>query len=191
MAADSDRGGGGWSPNCLSPRSPVSYGPQVSPGPLQYHAGNVIITATLLTLLFNVNPLMRFDGYYMLSDFLEIPNLSTHGRQWLKGVSKRAFFGTSATPVMETGMRAFIVKAYGVLAMLWFVSIAIGLSIGASSLLEGFGLIIALIGIVLWVGIPLVKLFTYAIKGTKTETPNRVWFCQRLHDYRNVAARFF
>ena len=147
-----------------------------SPGPLQYHAGNVIITATLLTLLFNVNPLMRFDGYYMLSDFLEIPNLSTHGRQWLKGVSKRAFFGTSATPVMETGMRAFIVKAYGVLAMLWFVSIAIGLSIGASSLLEGFGLIIALIGIVLWVGIPLVKLFTYAIKGTKTETPNRVWF---------------
>ena len=46
------------------------------PGPIQYHAGNVIITASLHTLLFNINPLMRFDGYYMLADWLEIPNLS-------------------------------------------------------------------------------------------------------------------
>ena len=36
------------------------------PGPLKYHAGNIIITATLHTLLFNANPLMKFDGYYML-----------------------------------------------------------------------------------------------------------------------------
>jgi len=147
-----------------------------SPGPLQYHAGNVIITATLLTLLFNVNPLMRFDGYYMLSDWLEIPNLGTHGRQWLKGASKRLYFGNKAPVVKETGFRAFIVKAYGVLAMLWFVSIAVGLSLGASSLLEGFGLLVALIGLLMWVGIPLWKLANYVAKGTKTEKPNRTWF---------------
>ena len=147
-----------------------------SPGPLQYHAGNVIITATILTLLFNVNPLMRFDGYYMLSDFLEIPNLATHGRQWFKGISKWAFFGSKPVPVKEAGMRGFIVKAYGVLAMLWFVSIAVGLSLGASSLFEGFGLIIALIGLVMWVGVPLVKLLKYAVNGTDTDKPNRVWF---------------
>ena len=147
-----------------------------SPGPLQYHAGNVIITATLLTLLFNVNPLMKFDGYYMLSDLLEIPNLATHGRQWLKGTSKRIFFGTGPASVKETGIRAFIVKAYGVLAMLWFFSIAVGLSLGASSLLEGFGLIIALIGIVMWVGVPLRNLIKFVISGTETEKPNRVWF---------------
>jgi putative peptide zinc metalloprotease protein len=147
-----------------------------APGPLQYHAGNVIITATLLTLLFNINPLMRFDGYYMLSDWLEIPNLATHGRQWLKGACKRLYFGTKATAVKETGLRAFIVKAYGVLAMLWFFSIAIGLSIGASSLLEGFGLIVAMIGLLMWVGIPLWKLARFVIEGTETEKPNRIWF---------------
>ncbi len=147
-----------------------------APGPLQYHAGNVIITATLLTLLFNVNPLMRFDGYYMLSDWLEIPNLSTHGRQWLKGVSKRLFFGTKPSAVKETGFRAFFVKLYGALAMLWFVSIAVGLSLGASSLLEGFGLIVAIIGLLMWIGIPLTKLVKFIALGTKTEKPNRLWF---------------
>ncbi|QEG24333.1 efflux RND transporter periplasmic adaptor subunit [Mariniblastus fucicola] len=147
-----------------------------SPGPLQYHAGNVIITATLLTLLFNVNPLMRFDGYYMLSDWLEIPNLSTHGRQWLKGAFKRLFFGSQKPTVKETGFRGFFVKTYGVLAMMWFFSIAVGLSLGASSLLEGFGLIIAIIGLLLWIGVPVWKLAKYVIHGTETENPNRVWF---------------
>jgi putative peptide zinc metalloprotease protein len=33
------------------------------------------------SLLFNGNPLMRLDGYYMLSDFLEIPNLATRANQ--------------------------------------------------------------------------------------------------------------
>ena len=146
------------------------------PGPLQYHAGNVIITATLLTLLFNINPLMRFDGYYMLSDWLEIPNLSTHGRQWLKGASKRLFFGDKPSPVKETGFRSFVVKAYGVLAMLWFFSIAIGLSIGASSMMEGFGLLVAMIGLLMWVGIPAWKLAQYVMHGTDTEKPNRKWF---------------
>ncbi len=147
-----------------------------APGPLQYHAGNVIITATLLTLFFNINPLMRFDGYYMLSDWLEIPNLGTHGRQWLKGASKRLYFGTKAPTVKETGLRAFIVKAYGLLAMLWFFTIAVGLSLGASSLLEGFGLIVAIIGLIMWAGIPLWKLTKYVIAGTESEKPNRRWF---------------
>ena len=147
-----------------------------SPGPLQYHAGNVIITATLLTLMFNINPLMRFDGYYMLSDWLEIPNLATHGRTWLKAASKRLFFGSSPATVKEKGFRGFIVKAYGVLAMLWFFSIAVGLSMGASSMLEGFGLLIAMIGLLMWIGIPAWKLAKYVINGTETENPNRVWF---------------
>ena len=147
-----------------------------SPGPLQYHAGNVIISATLHTLLFNINPLMRFDGYYMLADWLEIPNLSTHGRSWLKGVFKRAYFGNKAQPLKETGFRGLAVRAYGVMAMMWFFTIAIGLSLAASSFMEGFGLLVAAIGLVLWVGVPLYSLCKYTAVGTKTEKPNRPWF---------------
>ena len=147
-----------------------------APGPLQYHAGNVIISATLHTLLFNINPLMRFDGYYMLADWLEIPNLATHGRSWLKGIFKRMYFGNKPAALKETGLRGLAVRIYGILAMLWFFTIAIGLSLAASSFIEGFGLLVALIGIVLWAGIPLFKLTKYFLMGTETERPNRAWF---------------
>ena len=36
---------------------------------------NIVVFSTAMTVLFNLNPLMRFDGNYMMSDFLEIPNL--------------------------------------------------------------------------------------------------------------------
>ena len=151
-----------------------------NPGPLQYHAGNVIISATLVTLMFNINPLMKFDGYYMLADFLEIPNLAGHGRQWLKGVFKWLYFGKKPSPLKEIGFRGLAVRAYGILAMLWFFTIAIGLSLAASGLIEGFGLIVALIGCVMWAGIPLFKLCKCSLLGTDTERPNRLWFASAL-----------
>ena len=45
------------------------------PGLLHYLALNVMFVASLGTLLFNMNPLLRFDGYFLLADYLEIPNL--------------------------------------------------------------------------------------------------------------------
>lgn len=147
-----------------------------SPGPLQYHAGNLIISATLHTLLFNINPLMRFDGYYMLADYLEIPNLSGHGRQWLKNVFSWMYFGKQVPPLKETGYRALAVRVYGVLAMVWSTSVFLGLTLAACSLIEGFGLLIAVSSVVLWLGVPLVKLLRYLVAGTDFERPNRLWF---------------
>jgi len=44
---------------------------------------NVMFIASVSTLLFNANPLLRFDGYYILSDMLEIPNLNQRSKQYL------------------------------------------------------------------------------------------------------------
>jgi putative peptide zinc metalloprotease protein len=46
------------------------------PCAIHYMALNVIFLCGISTLLFNANPLLRYDGYYMLSDYLEIPNLA-------------------------------------------------------------------------------------------------------------------
>jgi len=147
-----------------------------SPGPLQYHAGNVMVAATLHTLLFNANPLMKFDGYYMLSDGLEIPNLSDHGRQYVKSVFKRIYFGNEVKQPVENGWRSSAVKIYGFLAIAWFFLISLGLSLAASSLFDGFGLLIALVGLLLWFGVPTVKFIKYVITGSKLESPDRKWF---------------
>ena len=45
------------------------------PGFLNYLCLNIIFISSVSTILFNANPLLRYDGYYILSDILEIPNL--------------------------------------------------------------------------------------------------------------------
>ncbi len=55
------------------------------PGSLHYLCLNVMVVCSVSTIVFNANPLLRYDGYYILSDLAEIPNL----RQKASGVLKR------------------------------------------------------------------------------------------------------
>lgn len=55
----------------------------VQPGLVQVFLHEVILVAGISTLLFNLNPLLRLDGYYILGDWLEIPNLGQRSNQYL------------------------------------------------------------------------------------------------------------
>ncbi len=50
---------------------------------------NIMIVAGLATVLFNGNPLMRYDGYFMLADLLEIPNLAQRAGECVRYLVKR------------------------------------------------------------------------------------------------------
>jgi len=50
---------------------------------------NLIVLCSVNTLFFNGNPLLRFDGYYMLSDLWEVPNLHAQAKQALLGPLER------------------------------------------------------------------------------------------------------
>lgn len=64
------------------------------PGTLHYLCMNVMFICSVSTVLFNGNPLLRYDAYYILADLIEIPNLRQKaGRilnrklgQWLLGI---------------------------------------------------------------------------------------------------------
>lgn len=45
------------------------------PGFLNYVCLNIMFVSSVSTIMFNANPLLRYDGYYILSDIMEIPNL--------------------------------------------------------------------------------------------------------------------
>lgn len=64
-------------------------------GPSLTHsiAHKAIFLAGVITVLFNINPLMRYDGYYVLSDVLGIPNLRARANAFLFAVLKRVFLG--------------------------------------------------------------------------------------------------
>ncbi len=55
----------------------------IEPGLTRVFLHEVIIVAGISTLLFNLNPLLRLDGYYILADWLEIPNLGQKSNQYL------------------------------------------------------------------------------------------------------------
>ena len=56
-------------------------------------AFNLIFIVGISTILVNGNPLLRYDGYYVLSDFLETPNLGQRANQYWGWLSKRVLFG--------------------------------------------------------------------------------------------------
>jgi putative peptide zinc metalloprotease protein len=64
-----------------------------STGTIHIIAYNVIFIASISTLIFNGNPLLRFDAYYVLSDVLEIPNLGHRSRNYLYYLVKRYCWG--------------------------------------------------------------------------------------------------
>ena len=65
----------------------------MEPGTARAIAYNTMLIAGVSTILFNGNPLLRFDAYYVLADFLEIPNLAMRGNQQLGYLIKRYAFG--------------------------------------------------------------------------------------------------
>src|SRR5262249_37075249 len=69
----------------------------VEPGPVRALAFSVMITAGVTTILFNGNPLLRYDGYYILADLLEIPNLAIRGARYWGHLINRYVFGTEGT----------------------------------------------------------------------------------------------
>jgi len=117
---------------------------QTEVGLLNTIAFNTMLMASTVTLLFNLNPLMRFDGYYLLSDWLEIPNLGPKGRAMLGRVAARLFLGWKGEVGFHWRSRTdWIVLTYGIAAWFWQIFILATILIAATVLFEGGGLIFA------------------------------------------------
>jgi putative peptide zinc metalloprotease protein len=83
----------------------------VEPGPVRVVAYNIILIAGVSSLLFNGNPLLRYDAYYILGDLLEIPNLGPRGLRYLGFLIQRYLFGLrdEEPPLSAPGERVWFV----------------------------------------------------------------------------------
>jgi putative peptide zinc metalloprotease protein len=59
---------------------------------------SLMVVCSVSTVLFNANPLMRYDGYYMLADWLEIPNLRDRCNRFLKNLMLEHCLGVEVQP---------------------------------------------------------------------------------------------
>jgi len=65
----------------------------VEPGLIRAMAFNVMLIGGVSTVLFNGNPLLRFDGYFVLADTLGIPNLGSRALQYVGYLVQHHLFG--------------------------------------------------------------------------------------------------
>jgi putative peptide zinc metalloprotease protein len=80
------------------------------PGIVQLFALNIMVVCTVGTLLVNGNPLLRYDGYYILSDLVETPNLWQRSRDVLRRFANRWLFGEAAAddPLVPAAQRPWL-----------------------------------------------------------------------------------
>ena len=96
----------------------------VQPGIVHVVAYNVILICGISTILFNGNPLLRFDGYYVLSDGIEIPNLGTRSNNYLGYLIQRYVLKSkeAVSPADTKGERWWFV-IYGIAAFIYRIFI--------------------------------------------------------------------
>ena len=99
-------------------------------GMLHYLALNTFFVTTITTVIFNLNPLMRFDGYYMMSDFLEIPNLRQKSEKLLREAFSWYCLGIESKPdpfMPETGRAWFVTYAIAAWLYRWVILVSISM----------------------------------------------------------------
>ncbi|MEZ6142832.1 MAG: hypothetical protein R3B84_19895 [Zavarzinella sp.] len=88
----------------------------------------LMVLCSVSTFLFNANPLMRFDGYYILADWLEVPNLRERANRYLGNVFKATAFGIEVPPEQYMAPRRkvlFVVFAIASWVYRWVLTISI------------------------------------------------------------------
>lgn len=106
-------------------------------------AYNVIFLAGTITVLFNVNPLMKYDGYYVMSDVTEVPNLRARAASYTVEVVKRWTLGLSIRNAPATKGLAMLLFGYGVCATVYRVLLVIGMAAVIASKVFLIGLSVA------------------------------------------------
>ncbi len=107
-----------------------------------------VIMATLTTVLFNANPLMKFDGYYILSDVVGIPNLRDRSTAQIKALAKRFALGLKVDTESRSRREACWLTMYGIGAFFYQIWLMLSISIMVASqfFLLGIGMAATYVG---------------------------------------------
>ena len=130
----------------------------VEPGVVRSIAYDVMWIGGASTLLFNGNPLLRFDGYYVLADALEMPNLGSRSNQYLGYLIMHYGFGLDKVrnPVSTHGEEPWLL-GYGVASFCYRMLVMFGIALFLTSKFFIVGVLLAALGVGSQVVVPLLR----------------------------------
>jgi putative peptide zinc metalloprotease protein len=130
----------------------------VEPGMVKDAALNAFLIGSVSTLLFNSNPLLRFDGYYILQDLIEIPNLGSRSNRYYLYLMQRYLFGLTQvrSPVTAPGECTWFIF-YGFAAFVYrlFILTVITLFLAEEYLVVG--VVLAIWAVILQIVLPVIR----------------------------------
>ncbi len=129
-------------------------------------AYNVMFVAGFSTIVFNANPLLRYDGYYILSDLLEIPNLGQRSKDYIFYLIKKYIWNVrfARNPAYSAAEQGWLF-VYAVASFLMRAFVSFGIMIYLANVLNGALIFLAaamgVAAVITWVLMPIGKFLHY------------------------------
>ncbi|MFH1498657.1 MAG: biotin/lipoyl-binding protein [Verrucomicrobiota bacterium] len=144
------------------------------PGTLNSLAYNTMVVASVSTLLFNLNPLLRFDGYYILSDLADSPNLHARSsRQWIHLWERHALRVNELESPARTRGEAVGLTLFGAASWVYRIFITVAIILFVADRYFGLGLLAAVLAFIGAFVVPWVKVFKYLQREPRIERARR------------------
>lgn len=138
----------------------------VEPGIVRALAFDAMIVAGVSTLVFNGNPLLRYDGYYILADVLEIPNLAQRATRYWGYLVNRYVFRTDGLKdfAANNGERAWLLL-YAPASFLYRQAVMLSIAVFIASQYLAAGIALAVWSLLTGVALPICKALWQVLAG--------------------------
>jgi putative peptide zinc metalloprotease protein len=144
------------------------------PGTVNAIAYNLIFIASVSTLLANANPLLRFDGYYILCDLIDVPNLNQRaGRLWRHWAERHGFGVRKSVNPVETRREAGWLGVYGAASFVYRIVLFAGILWFVAGQWLLLGVLLAVAGVITMLLVPLGRLVNYLATSPRIERVRR------------------
>jgi putative peptide zinc metalloprotease protein len=136
--------------------------------PLHGLCFNIMFIAGVSTLIFNGNPLLRYDGYYILSDLLEIPNLWQRSREYLYYLVKKYAWGVRRPrSPSQLATEKIWLSVFAVASTIYRFIIYVAILLFVASALPVVGMVLAIAAGIAGLVVPVVKFLHYLLLNSE------------------------
>jgi putative peptide zinc metalloprotease protein len=132
---------------------------------------NFMVIGSISTIFFNGNPLLKFDSYFVLADWLEIPNLAQRSSEFVQdrflarvlGLRREVFPAQGEAPILAT---------YGMASMAYRWVLTVTITLIVSRMFFVLGILLAIWSAIMSFGIPLKKMIKKGYQMSRSQ--NRI-----------------
>lgn len=146
----------------------------VEPGLVRAVCFNVMLIAGVSTIVFNLNPLLKFDGYFILCDLVEMPNLAQRSQRFVAEAIDRRVFGAPARApaALQPGERAWL-ALYAPIAAVYRLVVMVSIALFVATQFFFVGVALALLAAAQGIVWPLIKGVRHVLAGDSLRARRR------------------